>query len=70
MLDTAFEEAQTETAAEASGVCGMLAGQHVVLRVRHEAEHHAGGITHASDVGDGAVRIHGVSQRDLTSAVE
>ena len=49
----------------------VLAGDDVVLGVRHQAEHDAGRVAHAGDVGDRAVRVGAaVAQRDLAGGGE
>ena len=69
MADRRFEQAQAERPRRRRvvPVAGVLAGDDVVLGVRHQAEHDAGLVADPGDVGDRAVRVAAdVAQGDLS----
>ena len=73
MSDRRSEQAEPERVRRrrVATVARVLAGDDVVLRVRHQPEHEAGLVADAGDVGDRAVRVAAaVAQRDLAGGGE
>ena len=67
MANATLEQREAEAPTGATAVTRVLAGDDMVLRVRHQAQHHAALVAHTSDRVDRPVRVvPGVGERHLT----